>query len=459
MEKKKKPSEIGNGKFSAEPSKYFFIDMLTRDIPLEWAILDLIDNSVDGARNEIITKKKDFRNHGAYNGFYIHLTLNEEEFSIEDNCGGFTKKAAMEYTFKFGRPKGENEFPKGSVGRFGVGMKRGMFKIGTYFIVETKNAKDHFIVEEDIIKWSAQKGKWEFDFTDVKHGAKYGKHKPLLKRDGTVIKVLQLREMVKQDFENQHFKKKLIDEIQRTLNYGIKNGLEIKVNKINLVANPIKILTSKELVPYYLEERIGDVTIKIYAGIGDPDPNEAGWYIFCNDRLMVEKDKTNLTGWEGIGLEKLGGDIGVQKFHNKVAMFRGLVFFSADKSSSLPMTTTKIGVDINSSIYKTTRNKMINAMKKVISFLNTLENDEQRQEIVKKSNMVDIVTFDHKKLSPVFIFPQVKKKKANSDMTKVSYQVKKKIFSAVKKEMQASTNEQVGIETFDYYVKMKEIQQ
>ncbi len=208
MAKKKKRSEVVNGKFSAEPSKYFFIDMLTRDIPLEWAILDLIDNSVDGARNEIITKRKDFRSPKAYKGFYIHLKLNEKEFVIEDNCGGFTKKAASEYTFKFGRPKGENDFPKGSVGRFGVGMKRGMFKIGTYFIVETKNGKDHFIVEEDILKWSELEQKWEFNFTDVNPKIKYDKHKPILKGEGTFIKVIQLRETVKQDFENQTLQEK-----------------------------------------------------------------------------------------------------------------------------------------------------------------------------------------------------------------------------------------------------------
>ncbi len=248
-----------------------------------------------------------------------------------------------------------------------------------------------------------------------------------------------------------------MDEIQRTLNYAIQNGLEIKVNNIKLEAKPIEILASKELAPYYLEERIGDVTIKIYAGIGVPDPNEAGWYIFCNDRLMVEKDKTNLTGWEGS--EKFSGDSGVQKFHNKVAMFRGLVFFNADKSSSLPMTTTKIGVDINSSIYKTTRSKMINAMKLVLAYLNKLENDQQRQDIVKKSNLVDIVHYDHKKLKPVFVFPEVKKKKSQDNTARISYNVSKVIFNAVKKEMKVSSNEEVGLETFDYYVKMKEIDQ
>lgn len=33
----------------ADPAKAFFIDMLTRDISLEDAILDLLDNCVDGA--------------------------------------------------------------------------------------------------------------------------------------------------------------------------------------------------------------------------------------------------------------------------------------------------------------------------------------------------------------------------------------------------------------------------
>ncbi|MGH9433064.1 MAG: hypothetical protein ACRD3T_16150, partial [Terriglobia bacterium] len=35
---------------NASPTKEFFISMLTRDIPLTRAIIDLVDNSVDGAR-------------------------------------------------------------------------------------------------------------------------------------------------------------------------------------------------------------------------------------------------------------------------------------------------------------------------------------------------------------------------------------------------------------------------
>lgn len=38
-------------RINAEPTKAFFVDMLTRDIPLEQAVLDLVDNSVDGAKS------------------------------------------------------------------------------------------------------------------------------------------------------------------------------------------------------------------------------------------------------------------------------------------------------------------------------------------------------------------------------------------------------------------------
>ena len=42
-------------KISAEPSKRFFIDMLTKDIGLVECILDLVDNSIDSLirRNEL----------------------------------------------------------------------------------------------------------------------------------------------------------------------------------------------------------------------------------------------------------------------------------------------------------------------------------------------------------------------------------------------------------------------
>ncbi|MEH1925542.1 O-methyltransferase [Nostoc sp.] len=80
----------------AEPTKDLFIYMLVRDIPLIRAIIDLVDNSVDGATH--------LQSNENYEGLWIKILVNKEYFQIQDNCGGITVNDAEEYAFKFGRP-------------------------------------------------------------------------------------------------------------------------------------------------------------------------------------------------------------------------------------------------------------------------------------------------------------------------------------------------------------------
>ena len=40
---------MSNNVIEGNPTKKFFIDMITRDISIEDAIVDLLDNSIDGA--------------------------------------------------------------------------------------------------------------------------------------------------------------------------------------------------------------------------------------------------------------------------------------------------------------------------------------------------------------------------------------------------------------------------
>ena len=80
----------------AMPTKELFIEMLTRDVALVPAIVDLADNCTDGARRT----KQD----GSWKDFEIAIALSKNEFKIEDNCGGIAVEAAREYAFRFGRP-------------------------------------------------------------------------------------------------------------------------------------------------------------------------------------------------------------------------------------------------------------------------------------------------------------------------------------------------------------------
>ena len=108
----------------ARPTKEFFIYMLTKDILLIRAIIDLVDNSWDGALR--VSKKHPL------NRLSIDLDITENSFVISDNCGGIPYNVAKNYAFRFGRPT-DMERTDHSVGQFGVGMKRSLFKIGSKF--------------------------------------------------------------------------------------------------------------------------------------------------------------------------------------------------------------------------------------------------------------------------------------------------------------------------------------
>ena len=448
--------------FKGEPTKDFFIDFLTKDIALDKALIDLVDNSIDAAKNELQdeNKKNDFSK------FKIELFLNENEFIIKDNCGGFSLEIAKKYALRIGRPDG-SDFAKNSIGRFGVGMKRAVFKIGKQIYIESKCKNgDHFKVEIDVDKWKNKTMEvttkddkkieitdWNFDFSIIKNQSESKLAKDVY---GTYICVKNLKEEVVEEFKSVVSVKKLIIDLEKTLAYSLEEGLEILLNKRKLEAKPILLLYSNEVKPFKSTEKFGEVTVDIIAGVGEPSPDDAGWYIYCNDRMMVSANKENLTGWQGG--KNYYNDTGVQKYHNKVAMFRGLVFFKAEDSKLLPMTTTKIGIDSDSKIYKSVREFMIEAMKIVLNELNEVDSSEDRKLIVDSTEKKDIKEISIQ-LSKTFVFPKNDQNKESQKASKkrISYEVDGELFENVSNFLDINTNKAIGLETFNYFVKMNDL--
>ena len=82
-----------------EPRKTLFILAITKDIMLESAICELIDNSIHAAQK--ISKFKSLK------GYHIELWIgqkhnNKYDFVIKDNCGGITREDAINTAFKLG---------------------------------------------------------------------------------------------------------------------------------------------------------------------------------------------------------------------------------------------------------------------------------------------------------------------------------------------------------------------
>jgi hypothetical protein len=108
---------VGEGRVDAKPEKRFFVDMLTRDIELAPAIIDLVDNSIDGAK-----RARPEEGDQRFEGLSVKMRLGPDDFEILDTCGGFSRDHAAVYAFKFGRHPDQEDTP-GEVGQFGVGMR------------------------------------------------------------------------------------------------------------------------------------------------------------------------------------------------------------------------------------------------------------------------------------------------------------------------------------------------
>ncbi len=81
-------AELTMKRASANPTKTFFVKMITRDILLEDCILDLIDNSVDGAWRSEGSHPMGLTQDTDLSKYTISLSLSPDTFTIIDNCGG-----------------------------------------------------------------------------------------------------------------------------------------------------------------------------------------------------------------------------------------------------------------------------------------------------------------------------------------------------------------------------------
>lgn len=352
---------------SAEPTKAFFIEMLTRDIPLEQAVLDLVDNSIDGAKSR--------QGDGDYPfaGMTVKLEFTKDKFRIVDNCGGFNSETARTYAFRFGKPTGAPRTSH-SIGQFGVGMKRALFKFGHHFNVQSTTAEDAWAVSVQVPEWERQNG-WNFPWSTFVPNENISASTP-----GTEIVVTDLRPEVAGKFSTKLFENAIIGLIKSKHRQFIAGGLSVTVNDQHIDATSLYLLVadggkftpgSDELS--FKDELAEEIKVRIIVGIGQSSPREAGWYVVCNGRVILEADRRSTTGW-GV-VEELSNSLIIPNYHNQFARFRGIVTFDSNDSTRVPWNTTKTDVDQDNPIWQETFGRMVEMMRPVITFLNELDAD------------------------------------------------------------------------------------
>ena len=437
-------------KVHADPTRAFFVRMITRDITLEDCILDLIDNSVDAAWKNSGGHALDLADETDLSEYEIEIGISQSEFSISDNCGGISFEEAVDRTFTFGR---SDEYPDDdySIGVYGIGMKRAIFKLGNQIEIrsthQTETTDDHFRVPIDVQSWLADKQatNWDFNIEDY----------PAAKESGVIILVTELNEGAAAEFSTKAFANKLSRIVGRDYSLHLQRGLQVKINGELVKRWPMEMLVGEEIAPFrtttIIENSGREVKVEILAGMlapppddyepdeDDRDENRSGWYVICNGRVVLAANKTELTGW-GASLAK---------WHPQYSGFIGLIVFSSKHAVDLPLTTTKRNVDQGAAVYRKALASTTEVTKTWTSYTNARKGQiKYAQSKEASSKALDIRVVE---ASSTMGLPILEDKKAER-LSGISYKMPSKQVTALAEAMGdiSMANKDVGIKSFDY---------
>ncbi|WP_194289058.1 MULTISPECIES: ATP-binding protein [unclassified Nocardioides] len=479
-------TEDQGSRVEAKAEKRFFIEMLIKDIELLPAIVDLADNSIDAARR--------LHPDGNLAGQWVNVNVSPTEFRIQDNSGGIDIDVARQYAFRFGRAREFQGVPK-SVGQFGVGMKRAIFKIGDEFEVTSAYKKiktdtlargdSRFTMKVDVREWE-KKDDWSFTLGPHEEATTLGADVEA----GSTIVVRKLHLSVADDFKDGS----IIDDLKRELRLrhqeSLDRGLTLTVNGRAQTGTRPTLQQSELISPIRrtfdvaVPEKDGKVRVEIFAGtiqgetkrdgdevdLGDAesfqDPSDAGWYLFCNDRLLMVADTSSVTGWGNPAAA----------FHPQYRLFRGYVYLSADDASLLPWNTTKTAVDRDSTVFRSVASAMKSTLVEVQAAINKqvkarrnyladvreveargVEAPPAKPQLLAAFDETDNVPLRDLPDSPKMVTPPEPLKKRAApppppDFKRIQYEVDLEDFERVSVVLGTSSGSEVGRQTFAYFL-------
>lgn len=365
------------------PTKRFFVQMLVRDIELDAAVLDLLDNSVDGA---IRSTRQQEDKEDRYSGYWAKINIKDDKFVIHDNCGGIPNEL-VETAFMLGRPEEDKDKDIRTVGMYGIGMKRSIFKMGNSCKVISQRADDATFKVTYSSEWMNNDEWDELPYEEVEDR---------FENDGTKIEISDLKENIHREFFSK--KAEFINDLRELIATHfciiIHKGFKVYVNEVEIVPKPITfrfaVPKSKDdsvIAPYVYQATIDDVEINLVVGFMAPPPSDedlekeleykrikenAGWTIVCNDRIVVYKDKTSLTGW---GTPRVPG------YHSQFIHIAGIVEFNSNNAMKLPVRTTKRGIETSSTLYYHVLNYMQEGLRLFTSHTNRWKRKDRKEEL------------------------------------------------------------------------------
>ncbi|MGZ9811533.1 ATP-binding protein [Pseudoroseicyclus sp. H15] len=429
---------------AAHPQKRLFISLLTRDIGLADAFLDIIDNSINAALRQLglaDDSSEDYLkmlNEDRVPKHSISINFGSSSVTVSDDCGGISATDAAEKVFIFGASDASHLEDKLSV--YGIGLKRAMFKLGNKVRMISDHASGGFDLDLDVAEWEARsEDSWTFEI-ETRPPAKAGK---------TKLQIGELYDSVKSRLQSAAFETELANRISHAYSFFLGRVVRVFLNDQELEGGlpSIGSNTAAESFSEY------GVSVAISAGLGEPGGSKryssetAGWNVFCNGRAVIVADKSVLTGW---GVEGL-----LPSFQPKHRPFVGNVFFTSANPELLPWTTTKLGVNPDNLVWQRSVRRMADIGRQITRFLDSRYQEEGT--VITKDELSDAIG-ESTLLRPSIVLEArtfaAPVRSKSSSLTSIQFKVDKKLLAKVKSAIgrRSMSNAEVGQYLLDYFV-------
>lgn len=349
---------------------------------------------------------------------------------------------AIDYAFHFGR-RADSPDVVGGIGLYGIGMKRAIFKIGRMCTVTSHADDASFKVIINVDEWKVAIP-WDFDYADIDRSS----------ARGTKIEITVLNDGVKEMLGDPVFKNELMKAIARDYAFFIQQGLKIIVGNDTVPSYRFQLRQSEQVTPSVEQYEDTGVRVRILAGLVDDLPDDIpdelkpgkvdrfGWFVICNDRVVLAADKTDATIW---------GDDNFNVWHPQYNGFAGFVFFYADDQRKLPWTTTKRELDPASPLYRRT----ISRMKTITQVFTDYTNRRKADIGTAKAAEVPRAQVDISELKDpkAFRLPAIAGATTRPNMINIQFQRDKRDVEEIKRHLGnvGMSARDVGIKTFEYF--------
>ena len=437
-------------KANANPEKRLFISLITRDISLADAFLDLIDNSINAAIEPIANDLQTAADYQAVlsdeerkPSAKISISISKSEITISDTASGISADMAEGSVFHFGRPPSQIDGTD-RLSVYGIGLKRAMFKMGNKIEMSSDHQEGGFDLSLDVDEWERMtEFPWTFDISPRKPASE--------KKCGTQISITELRGDVERRIADGVFVGQLKERIAKTYTFFLGRVVDIEIDGVRV--EPIAFSFGANFAKEEFSQ--GSVTCSVTAGLATADERgkhsqaNAGWFVFCNGRSVIYADKSELTGWTG------GRNL--PQFQPKHRPFLGIVFFVSTNPEELPWTTTKASINQENAIWHLTKRKMVNIGKEITRMLDqryssegTLMSKEELRELGGEATNVLSATIAVNRKFELIDSPK-------PQIRRIQYDANVKDIKRIARYLRRPTmgGAEVGRYTFKYFLKNK----